>query len=149
MSGAPHNPRLTALWITDPHGAAAIVRDALENNDTLEEAAGWLQVGLRTLYRWIETRPELRLGDGEMTPRQLRGAINRAKNVYALCAYNPENTFHVKVSKEAARELSDAAHSEDGKPEDIVASEDSGDLYIGFLPGGGVEKTKEEENDDE
>jgi hypothetical protein len=151
--GAPRNPRLTALWTAAPIEAAAEVRRALEDHSTIEQAATFLHVGPRTLYRWMGLRRThlQKKGMQQMKPRELRGAINRAKVIYALVQYNGASTFHAKISKGAAREIADAANDvEDGqKPEDIVAEEDSGDLYIGYLPAGVTTKDSEEEGGDD
>jgi transcriptional regulator with PAS, ATPase and Fis domain len=55
----PGNPRLTALWTTDPKAAAAQVSAALASSKTKAEAAKKLGVGLRTIWQWL-SRPELR-----------------------------------------------------------------------------------------
>jgi hypothetical protein len=83
-----------------------------------------------------------------MKYRDLRGAINRAKFVYAMVQYAPGHTFYTKVSKEAARELADEAK---GAAEgNVTASEDAGDLYIGVEPAGlQTEDGEESEDDDE
>jgi hypothetical protein len=58
----PNNPDLTALWIKDPKAAARQVIDALESTRTLSEAAKKLNVGLRTLARWLKMKKELQTG---------------------------------------------------------------------------------------
>jgi hypothetical protein len=142
--------RLQALWTVDPAAAAAVVRAAMATTRTLEGAARLLRVSSRTLYRWIAAQPLLRTAErGPMKPRELRGAINRAKFVYVLVPYNAEQTYYAKISKESARELADAAKDENDKPENIVASEDGGDLYIGHLPSGVAPTSGEEEPDDD
>ena len=149
----PRDPaalRLRALWELRPEEAAAKVRAACAQTDSLDDAAALLHVSPRTLYRWLSF-PELQTAPREpMKPRDLRGAIRRAKTVYVLCQYNPTQTFFTKVSKEAARELADAAKDDAGAPEDIVASEDAGDLYIGHLPSDATPcETEEETSDDD
>jgi hypothetical protein len=58
----PSNPNLTALWLTDPQAAARQVIDALESTQDLRSAAKKLNVGLRTLCRWLKERKELQEG---------------------------------------------------------------------------------------
>ncbi len=58
----PSNPNLTALWLTDPHAAARQVIDALESTRDLRSAAKKLNVGLRTLCRWLKEKKELQEG---------------------------------------------------------------------------------------
>jgi hypothetical protein len=60
----PSNPNLTALWLTDPKAAARQVIDALESTRDLRSAAKKLNIGLRTLCRWLKERKELREGGG-------------------------------------------------------------------------------------
>jgi phage antirepressor YoqD-like protein len=60
----PSNPNLTALWLTDPKAAARQVIDALESTRTLPEAAKKLNVGLRTLARWLKEKKQLQEGGG-------------------------------------------------------------------------------------
>jgi hypothetical protein len=58
----PSNPNLTALWLTDPHAAARQVISAIESTRTLRDAAKKLNVGLRTLCRWLKMKKELQEG---------------------------------------------------------------------------------------
>jgi hypothetical protein len=133
--GAPSDPILTALWTTDPGEAASRVRAALEKAPSVTTAAVLLNLPPRTLYRWIREKPELRLTRPIMTPRELRGAVNRAKTIYAVVFYNPRNFFYTKVSKSAAKELAEtASEGEAREDKDIVAREQDGDLYIGTPP---------------
>jgi transposase-like protein len=154
--GFARNPRLSALWRADPSTAAAEVRRALEECATVEAAADALSIPPRTLYRWISIKKQLRHQRGPMKPRELAGAINRAKNVYVYVHYNPVNAFFTKISKEAARELVDDAREEQAEVEATIRD---GELYIGHVPPGEVgpgeseepdhEDEEEENNDDE
>jgi hypothetical protein len=59
MRRPPANPSLSARWMTDPRGAAGEVIVAVRGSDSMTAAAKRLGVPRRTLYRWIEVRPEL------------------------------------------------------------------------------------------
>jgi hypothetical protein len=56
--GGAGNRELTALWQLNPAEAARRVREAYTGCDR-REAARKLGVGLRTLCRWLATKPEL------------------------------------------------------------------------------------------
>jgi hypothetical protein len=71
-----------------------------------------------------------------MKPRELTGAINRAKQIYVWCTYAPDHGIFLAVSKPTARLILDAAKAIVGANHrtpgiDTVASLDAGDLYIG------------------
>jgi hypothetical protein len=57
--GGAGNQELTALWVIDSAKATERVRAALSGR-TVEKAAKELGVGLRTLRRWLATKPELK-----------------------------------------------------------------------------------------
>lgn len=81
----------------------------------------------------------------EYKPRELAGAINRAKTVFVYVAYgDDENAFcWLRVSKEQAREIVDDAKDED--IETICADEQKGDLYIGDVDFDDDEEDEEED----
>jgi transcriptional regulator of acetoin/glycerol metabolism len=58
---APRNPSLSALWHVDPQAAIRRVRKALRDTQgNVEHAAVRLNVGRRTLFRWLSSYPEIR-----------------------------------------------------------------------------------------
>jgi hypothetical protein len=53
------NPHLTALWLSNPQAAAALVHEAVAAAPNRKQAALKLGVAKRTLLRWLSEKPEL------------------------------------------------------------------------------------------
>ena len=65
------NPKLSALFISDPSSAVARVHRALSScKGDVTAAADALGVSVPTLYRWIRLHPEIR---GEKNPVRKAG----------------------------------------------------------------------------
>lgn len=78
------NPRLSALWITDPGGALLECKLALITQGSVDAAAVALQVDRRTFYRWMARYPALRTTVRECLPNRrerLRMRIDEPKRV--------------------------------------------------------------------
>ena len=74
------------------------------------------------------------LKTGEMTAREVGGALRRAKDVFVYVAYNDDDGLYISVPKTSARLIVDRvrdATDERGDPIGIAAHVDDRDLYIG------------------
>jgi DNA-binding NtrC family response regulator len=62
-----YNQELVLMVLSDWPRAHLIVKKALqESNGNIQETARKLNVGIRTIYRWIDAHPELRSEIEEM-----------------------------------------------------------------------------------